>query len=356
MGSHTDYNEGFVLTLSIDRDTWIAAAPRADGRVRVESLDLAGAGEFAVADVLARRVDGWAIYFQAVASVLCDAGHDLRGCDALVHGTVPIASGLSSSASLEAATAVLFATLGSWWIEPVEMARLCQRAENEIVGVSCGILDQYSSILGEADSALLLDCRSLEHGVVPIPASIRPVVCDTRVRRELTSSAYGERRASCEAGARALAERMPGVRALRDVDAETFAACRGGLPETVARRCRFVIEENARVHAMARALERDDRSAIAACCEASFAGARDLYEITVPEMESMYGAMTAAPGAVGARQAGAGFGGCMVALVEADAVDDFAAAVADAYARATGIRPEIYPVRAAAGAGALASG
>lgn len=355
MGSHTDYNEGFVLTLSIDRDTWIAAAPRDDGRVRVESLNLPGRDEFAVDDVMARRASGWAIYLQAVAQVLVQAGHALRGCDALVHGTLPIASGLSSSASLEAAGALVFCSLAGLEIEPVEMAKLCQRAENEIVGVNCGILDQYSSILGEAGSALLLDCRHLVHQTVRIPDGLTPVICDTRERRELTGSEYGERRASCEAGARALSERLPGVTALRDVGLEQLLEHEALLDATQARRCRFVIEENARVHGLALAFERADRDAIGALCAESFAGARDLFEVSTPAMEAMVEAMTAAPGAVGARQAGAGFGGCMLALVDSDAIEAFVASAAGAYERATGIQPEIQAAQSAPGAGPLSA-
>ncbi len=353
MGSHTDYNDGFVLSLSIDRDTWIAAAPRADARVRVASMNVPGEADFALDDAPARRCEGWPLYFQAVAELLSRRGQRMLGCDAMLHGSVPLASGLSSSASLEAATAVLFAHLGEWTLDALAMAKLCQQAENEIVGVNCGILDQYSSILGEAGAGLLLDCRLLTHSPVPLPAGIRPVICNTLARRELTGSEYGERRARCEAGARTLARHLPGVVALRDVGIDDFRSLEAELDEVTARRCRFVIEENARVHALARAFGEDDRAAMGAACAASFAGARDLFEISIPAMEAMYAAMSAAPGVVGARQAGAGFGGCMVALVEADAVEDFVAATTRSYARTTGTTPEIYPVRTAAGAGPL---
>jgi galactokinase len=353
MGSHTDYNDGFVLTLAIDRDTWIAAAPRRDDRVRVGSLDVSGPCEFSTTSVGVEPLEGWARYPQAVAHVLATAGFSLHGCDALVHGTLPLASGLGSSASLEAAVAFLFATLGTYTIDPLLMARLCQRAENEIVGVGCGILDQYSAILGERGAALLLDCRHLTHGPVPIPDAVVPVVCDTRTRRELAGSAYGERRASCEAGARTLASRRPGVRALRDVDAADLARAAPELAPAVERRCRFVVEENARVHALADALRTADRAAIASLCRASYEGARDLFEVGTPAMDAMIAAMRAAPGLIGARQAGAGFGGCMVALVEAGRLDGFVDAAAATYERATGIAPDIFAVRAAPGAGRL---
>ncbi len=355
MGSHTDYNEGFVLTLSIDRDSWIAAAPRTDGRVCAESMNVAGRHAFEIDGGVETRVSGWAIYVQSVAQVLRQEGLAFPGCDLLVHGTLPLASGLSSSASLEAAAALLFASLGGFALEPVRAAKLCQRAENEVVGVQCGILDQYSSILGEAGSALLLDCRHLTHAYAPIPDDLQPVICDTRAPRELSGSAYGERRASCEAGVRVLAGRIPGVTALRDVTSAQLAEYASELDPTVERRCRFVLEENERVHGLARALAADDRGAIGALCAQSFAGARDLYEISVPAMEAMLEAILAAPGVVSGRQAGAGFGGCMLALVEAQRVDDFVASTADSYAHATGTVPGIHAVRSAVGAGLLSA-
>lgn len=356
MGSHTDYNDGFVLTLAIDRDTWMAAAARSDGRVHVQSLNLAGQGSFPVDDVMQTRCAGWALYVQAVAALLAREGVALRGCDVLVHGTLPIASGLSSSASLEAAAAVLFTSLAECEIDGLSLAKLCQRAENEIVGVACGILDQYSSLMGRADSALLLDCRHLTHDVVGLPADVRPVIGNTMARRELTGSEYGERRQSCETGLRWMASRLPHVRALRDVEPGQFESHRAGLDERTARRCRFVIEENRRVHALAAAFGQSDRTAIRRLCDESFAGARDLFEIVIPEMEAMHAAMLAAPGIVGARQAGAGFGGCLMALVDAAEVDRFVAASAEHYQHATGRRPDVYPVSAADGAGLLAFG
>jgi len=353
MGSHTDYNEGFVLALAIDRDTWIAAAPRSDRRVRVASLNLEGEAEFPLDVRTPQRVGGWPIYVRAVAVMLAREGFALTGFDALVHGTLPIASGLSSSASLEVAAALLLSELGGWEIEPLALARLCQRAENEIVGVRCGILDPYTSIFAEAGSALLLDCRHLTHERVDIPEDLVPVICDTRARRTLTGSEYGERRASCEAGVAALAARLAGVTALRDVGIDAFRAHEAELPEPVARRCRFAIEESARVVDLARALRAGDRGAIARLCDASFAGARDGFEITIPAMEAMHAAMKGAPGVVGARQAGAGFGGCMLALVDAARVEEFAEATARGHERATGVRPQIDPVRPAPGAGPL---
>jgi galactokinase len=353
MGSHTDYNEGWVLTLPIDRDTWIVAAASADDRIRIASCNTGHAAEFPASDPLRDRTAKWDLYVRGVVHVMRGAGYEVGGFDALVHGTVPLSSGLSSSASLECATAVLVSALSDRAIESVELARLCQQAENEVVGVSCGILDQYTSMLGEEDCALLLDCRHLTHEHVRIPADLQVVICDTRAPRRLAGSEYGERRAQCEQGAEILVGCFPGARTLRDIKLEQFEAEQARLPKLARKRSRFIVEENERVGDLGRALGSGDRPAIDRIAAASFAGARDLFEISVPEMEAMFAAMRAAPGAVGARQAGGGFGGCMVAFVDAGVVGPFRESVATAYQKSNGIVPELYAVRPAAGGGLL---
>jgi galactokinase len=242
--------------------------------------------------------------------------------------------------------ATVFEALGGWIWTPEQKALLCQKAENEFAGVKCGILDQYSSCLGREGCALLLDCLDLSTRTVRIAEGIRVVVCNTMSPRRLSGGEYAQRRAECEQGAAAL-----GVDALRHVASGTLAARRHELPERVARRCEFIVAESARAESLAGALTAGDRPSVARLCGESFAGARDLYEICSPPMVAMMDAMLAAPGAIGARQAGAGFGGCMVALVDAADSDAFRSAVSDAYRSATGVTPEIYPVEAAAGAG-----
>ncbi len=347
MGSHTDYNQGFVLTLPIDRDTWIAARPSGDRRVRLYSLNLDEAAEFGL-DEPAASTRGFGRYVQGVAVILGDEGYPLHGFDAVVHSTMPLRSGLSSSAALEAATALVLAQLGGYAVEPVRLAKLCQRAENEIVGVKCGILDQYSSILGRAGSAVVLDCRQLTHRIAPLPADLHVVICNTCAPRELTGSEYGERRAQCEDAARRL-----GVAYLREVRIEQFTRRERELPPVVARRSRFIIEESERVERLAQALTQNDRAAIGRLTAASYAGARDLFEIGAPAMDAMQRAMTSAPGVIGARQAGAGFGGCLVAFVHAPDLEAFVAQVHQQYAAESGLTPEVYPVCAANGAEVL---
>ncbi len=356
MGSHTDYNEGYVLTMPIDRNTWIAARPRDDRQVTVHSLNIEGGETFSLDGIERSAAVPWTNYVRGVAKVLQDEGYALRGFDGLVHSTVPFGSGLSSSAALEVATATLFNELGALGLDAVRLAVLCQRAENTFVGVNCGILDQYTSAAGRAGHVLLLDCRHLTHTVAPIHPDIRIVICDTRYKRALTGSEYPQRRAQCEAGAAALAAITPGVRTLRDVTLEQMDAARGVLDETVYRRCRFIIQENQRVLDLSDALSERNVPCIAALTAESFAGARDLYEIVVPQMEAMLAAMRCAPGVLGARQAGAGFGGCMVAFVERDCVEAFSTHVRAAYQEATGIKSAVYAVEAAPGAGPLAVG
>ena len=350
MGSHTDYNLGFVLTLPIGHDTWIAARARQDRTVRLYAMNLEAESSFGLDRIVADPEQRWSNYPRGVAQVLQSDGLALVGFDGVIHSTVPMGSGLSSSAALECVTATVFEALAGWRLDPVRKAMLCQRAENQFVGVNCGILDQYTSCVGQEGCALLLDCRDLTSRPVKLPEDLRVVICDTKSKRELAGSDYGQRRAQCEEGARRL-----GLRALREITVEQFRERERDLPAEVAKRCRFIVEESERVSKLAAALQTFDRHAIYQLSADSFRGACELYEIGAPAMLAMMQAMLAAPGVIGARQAGAGFGGCMVALVEQGQVDSFAAFVRTAYFAATQTQPEVYAVEAAAGAGLLAA-
>ena len=354
MGSHTDYNQGYVLTQAIDRETWIAAHPREDNRVIVHSLNIKGSSSFDLnREIEVDQQVPWANYVRGVAEILRQEGNTLTGFDGLIHSTVPVGSGLSSSAALEVATAVLFNALSNLKLDPVQIAFLCQRAENEFVGMNCGILDQYTSMMGAADSVLLLDCRDNSSQIIKIADGIQVVICDTQSKRELTGSEYPERRAQCEEGSRILATYYPEVTALRDVSLEMFEAHKSDLPQVVAKRCQFVIEENQRVLDIAVAISNGDHQKIQTLCAQSFTGAQDLYEISSPEMDFMMTAMLSGPGVIAGRQAGAGFGGCMAAFVENSMVEPFAAHVQQYYLKNTAIEPKVYQVEAAPGAGLL---
>jgi galactokinase len=266
--------------------------------------------------------------------------------DAALTGNVPRASGLSSSAALELAAITAFRLLGQFELDPVKAAVLGQRAENKFVGVNCGIMDQFISSCGQADHALLIDCRSLDYQLVPLPAGVRIVVTDSSVRRGLVDSAYNERRAQCEEGARLL-----GVKALRDVSVEMFEARESQLPEQTARRCKHVITEDDRALKSVEALKRGDLEFFGRAMNASHASLRDWYEVSIKELDVLVEIQQNAPGCLGARLTGAGFGGCTVALVQNDAVPAVTEAIQREYPARTGKTPHVYVCRATDGAG-----
>ncbi|HVQ30438.1 MAG TPA: galactokinase, partial [Vicinamibacteria bacterium] len=315
IGDHTDYNEGFVLPMALGLGTAFAFAPRDDGRLRIHFAAGDETTEAGLVELAAPARPGSFSYVAGVAWALREKGHAVRGLDALVAGSLPIGAGLSSSASLELAAArALCSTSGIRW-DPVAMARLSQHAENDYVGLSCGIMDQYAAAATLEGSALLLDCRSLEARPVPVPDHAMVVVMDTGSRRGLAFSTYNERRASCETAVRALAALKPGLRALRDVDEELLEAGRGLLDALTHARAAHVVAESQRPRAMAKAFEIGDLETAGRLMDDSHASLRDLYEVSSPELDVMTELARAHPACHGARLTGAGFGGCAVALV-----------------------------------------
>jgi galactokinase len=350
IGEHTDYNDGFVLPMAIDRALWIALRPRADSLVRAYSIDFDQEVTFSL-DALNRERAGWAEYVKGVAWALQEAGHSLGGWEGAIAGDVPLGAGLSSSAALEMATARAFAAVSGLDWDPAAMALLGQKAENKWVGMNCGIMDQMISAAGEAGHALLIDCRSLATEAVPLPPGTVVVVLDTATRRDLVDSAYNERRAQCEAAARYF-----GGPALRDVSLRQLEAGAGGLDELARRRARHVITENERTLQAAEAMRKGNAVALGRLMDASHVSMRDDFEISNEQLNEMVELAQAREGCFGARMTGGGFGGCAVALVAAGAAGAFAAKVGQQYESATGLEPSLYICEATAGAELLQGG
>jgi galactokinase len=347
IGEHTDYNDGFVLPMAIDRAIWIALRPRQDGEVHVHSLDFDKTASFRLHS-LQNSGEGWAEYLKGVAWALQEEGYSLAGWEGVLAGDVPRGAGLSSSAALELAAARAFAAVSDLPWKAAEMAKLCQRAENDWVGMRCGIMDQMIAAAGQAGHALLIDCRSLETEPVPLPPETVVVVLDTTTRRGLVDSAYNERRAQCEAAARVL-----GVAALRDLTIEQFQARAGELDEVTRRRARHVITENTRTLLAAEAVRREDPVTMGYLMNASHASLRDDFEVSSEALNAMVECARREEDCYGARMTGAGFGGCAVALVHADRVDAFTARMVECYSTTTGIAPSVYRCAAAGGAEVL---
>jgi galactokinase len=282
--------------------------------------------------------------------VLEERGIRLPGADIAFSSDVPIGAGLSSSAAVEVGTAVTWQTMAGFELGRPELALLCQRAENTFVGVNCGIMDQFISALGQKDAALLIDCRTLDYQPAQLPAGTAVVIMDTKKQRGLTDSAYNTRRSECEQGVQLLSAHLPGIQALRDVSVADFERHAGELPDNVRRRCRHVIGENQRVMDGMEALSRGDAQAFGKLMDASHVSLRDDYEVTGLALDTMVEAAWEAPGVLGARMTGAGFGGCAVALVEQAYAVAFSEQVAAAYEEKTGLTPSLYVCIAEAGA------
>lgn len=344
IGEHTDYNEGFVLPAAIDRDLCIAVRPRPDPLVDVRSE---GRERRAIAlDRFEHRVGDWSDYVQGVTWALSEVGYRLVGWDGAIASDVPVGAGLSSSAAIELATAKACETTTGFRWDPTEIATLCRRAENRWVGVASGLMDQIACARGRRDHAILLDCRSLDLELVPVPGGASIVILDTGTRRELKSSAYNDRRRECEAAAREL-----GVGSLRDVPAASLPISTASLSPPL-RRARHVVTENARTLAAAEAMRAGDARSMGRLMNESHASLRDDFEVSSEALDAIVEAAQAADGCFGARLTGAGFAGCAVALVDEFAAADFERAVSTTYARATGRTCTAYVCRASDGVSA----
>ena len=352
IGEHTDYNDGFVLPVALQRDVRYVFRPRADRKVRVFSMEFGESYEFDLDNLAYNDAMLWTNYVMGVAWSLAEQGLTLTGIDAVMSGNVPRGSGLSSSAALEVATAQAFLAASGLLgvLDGATIARVAQRAENEFVGVNCGIMDQFISVLGAENHALLIDCRSLTYELVPMPGEAALVIGNTRASRSLASSAYNERRQECETGVALLREALPAITALRDVTSAELEEHRGLLPAAVYQRCRHVVSENERVGQMVAALRAGDLFKAGELMNASHESLRNDYAVSSPALDAMVAAMRSVPGCYGARLTGAGFGGCAVALVAPGQEKAVADAIFEHYPKATNIWPEVYMTHVSNGA------
>jgi galactokinase len=355
IGEHTDYNDGFVFPCAIDYDITMAGSRRPDRQVRAYSLDFDQATTFSYDDITHSEDAPWSNYVRAVAYILQDEGHTLRGMNVVITGTVPISSGLSSSAAMEVCSCLALETAGGFDVGGVKRALIGQRAEREFVGVNVGIMDQFISSLGQAHHALFIDTRTLEYEPVPLPESgIALVVGDTNKPRGLVDSEYNTRRSECEEAVRILREYLPEIKALRDVSVAKFRQYEGRLPEVVRKRARHVVTEDERVLESIRALKAGDIPHFGRLMNASHDSLRDDYQVSIHELDVMVEAARKVQGVFGARMTGAGFGGCTVSLVAQEAVERFKQEVGQAYQEGTGREATFYVCQASDGARRLA--
>lgn len=356
LGEHVDYNDGFVLPIAIDRATWLAFSPNDAKQTVLAALDMTEEVSFtpqslsAKTDVAGKLLPTWALYPAGVMWALKEAGLETSPLKGVYASNVPQGSGLSSSASVEMAFVIAWQTLGTWERSPMERALLGQKAENQYVGVNSGIMDQFASACGEKDRLLYLDCRSLEWRTLPLPEEVTIVVADTTVRRSLMSGEYNKRRADCEEAVRILSAELPGVMSLRDVSVETFNRFAYRLPERVQKRARHVVEEIERSQRVIPVLERGDMAEFGRLINDCHTSLRDLYQVSIPELDIMVEVARSLPGCYGARLTGAGFGGCTVNLVAREQADTFSTSLTEGYISETGIHPEIYICSASNGA------
>ena len=356
LGEHVDYNDGFVLPAAIDRATYLAFSPSGSPLSSILAMDMNDQAFLTLESARSRTQEAgaplleWMLYPAGVLWAIGEEGLDTSGIQAVFASNVPRGSGLSSSASVEMAFMLAWQALGGWTLPPIQRALLGQKAENQYVGVNCGIMDQFASACGVENSLLLLDCRSLEWKTIPLPEDVSIVIADTTVRRKLTSGEYNKRRFACEEAVRLLKEDLPNIKALRDVSVEEFNRHAGKLPDEVAKRARHVVEEIERTRQAEPLLEAGNIGQFGALMNECHVSLRDLYEVSCPELDVMVRVAQSLDGCYGARLTGAGFGGCTVNLVAREEASEFAASLAKGYESETGLKPEIYITRASNGA------
>ncbi|MGB5872808.1 MAG: galactokinase [Bacteroidota bacterium] len=338
IGEHTDYNEGYVLPLAVDRHTAVAAGARGDRVLRAFSQNLQSSFRAPVDDLIPKKRPAWSNYVKGIAILLQRSGATLSGANLCINGTIPRGAGLSSSAALEVATAHALRALNNLSHTDEDLIHLCQKAEHEFAGVLCGIMDQYVTTLARSGTALFLDCRTLEVEQIPFPPGIRLLVIDTGVRRRLSSSEYNTRRGECAAAVGELQKVLPEIRALRDINLEELSHHAELLPRNLQKRARHVVSENQRVIRATQALRENDVNELGKLLYESHMSLRHQYEVSCDELDALVDICAECEGVVGARMTGAGFGGCVLCLVQKDAVGEVTSRVDLEYPARTGSR------------------
>jgi galactokinase len=361
IGEHTDYNEGFVLPVAIDRDMLVAASPATDETsktVEIYSLDYKASDSFSMESIQSSADKAWSNYFRAVIKTMLDQGYTLPPFRAVLSGNVPQGAGLSSSAAYEVAVATILNELCNLSLTGKQIALIGQKAENDFVGVQCGIMDQFVSALGQDDSALFIDCRSLDFEAVPMALKENDcalVITNSGVRRGLVDSAYNERRQACQDGVKKLAKMLPAreVKSLRDIRWKEYMRLADKLPKGLSKRCRHVISENERVLKAVAALKKSNLKEFGRLMNASHDSLRRDYEVSCPEIDLLVGLTQSHSGVLGSRITGGGFGGCTVTLIKAKNIESYKSEIIPRYEQETERQAEVYVCLASAGAGLI---
>jgi len=354
IGEHTDYNEGFVMPAALDLYTYVAVSPRSDRRLRVYSENLGEKCDLDLDSIRPGKSGDWSDYVRGVAGVLESSGYQLRGADLAIASEVPLGAGLSSSAALEVSTAWALLSNSEINVDRNVIPQMCQQAEHLYPETKCGIMDQFISCHGRAGHALMLDCRSLDFQLLPVPRQVRLMVCNTMVKHEHASGGYNTRRRECEEGLRALKQVLPAIRALRDVTVNELEQHRDLLSPVIYKRVRHVVTENDRVKRAAEALQTEDMAQFGQLMADSHRSLRDDYEVSTVELDLMVELANGQEGVYGARMTGGGFGGCTINLVDSAHAEAIQQRLAKTYEARTGLKPTILICEASDGAGAVA--
>jgi len=351
IGEHTDYNDGFVLPIAVPRDISIVFRRINEPRVELWAANFEEKGSLDLDDLKLNNQSDWMKYPLGVATLLAEKGCKLRGIQGVIHGTIPVGGGMSSSAALCVSVALALCHAAAFKMDKLDVARMCQEAERRFAGVSCGIMDQYVSLFAKRSRALLLDCRELAGRPVPFESlDADLLVFDTGVKHTLANSAYNERRSECEAAVRILKQFYPEITALRDVSVDEFLAVQDKLPQPARKRAHHVITENARTESAAAALVSRNPLQLGVYMAASHDSLRDDYEVSCMELDTLVEITSSMQGEIGSRMTGAGFGGCMITLVDPGKSDLFRKEVPRLYKERTGFETEAFLATAEEGA------